>query len=86
MRAERLGAFYQYWGKAGGHDDSTGGSCHLLVYHSLDVAAVAKVLLEQQSQLLDRMAGAMGLLPEQAKTWCIFLLGLHDLGKFAVAY
>ena len=73
---------YAYWGKAGREDQG----CHLLVYHCLDVAAVAITLLEQRPELLRRLAAAMGLPPEQAKPWCVFLLGLHDLGKFAEAF
>ncbi len=73
---------YNYWGKA--VDDNK--ECHLLVYHSLDVAAVAEVLLEQRTGLLDRLANSMGMEPAEARTWCVFLIGLHDLGKFAEAF
>ncbi|WP_419621305.1 HD domain-containing protein [Thiolapillus sp.] len=36
--------------------------------------------------MLRRLATAMGLPPEAAKCWCSFLLGLHDLGKFAETF
>jgi CRISPR-associated endonuclease/helicase Cas3 len=37
--------YYKYWGKT-----DSGGSYHLLVYHSLDVAAVGKVWLELKTR------------------------------------
>ncbi|HHH35964.1 MAG TPA: CRISPR-associated endonuclease Cas3'', partial [Gammaproteobacteria bacterium] len=73
---------YACWGKAGKENQG----CHLLVYHCLDVAAVAAVLLEQRPALLRLLADAMGLSREEAKRWCVFLLGLHDLGKFAESF
>ena len=73
---------YNYWGKAA--DDHE--EYHLLVYHSLDVAAVAEVLLEQKPGLLNRLANSMGMEPAEARTWCVYLIGLHDLGKFAEAF
>ena len=73
---------YAYWGKA---DEDASGH-HLLVYHALDVAAVAAILLEQRPELLRRLATAMDLPPEAARCWCSFLLGLHDLGKFAETF
>ncbi len=80
-------ALYRYWGKARRPDSQEdGNSSHLLVYHSLDVAAVGKVLLEQHPFLLARLAAAMELPPDIAKRWCMFLLGLHDLGKFAESF
>lgn len=77
-------ALHQYWGKAKKPEDQEDGdSYHLLAYHSLDVAAVGRVLLEQHPFLLDRLARSMGLPRELAGSWCVFLLGLHDLGKYA---
>ncbi len=76
---------YQYWGKAR-HDERAGAPCHLLVYHSLDVAAVAHCLLKNKPRLLLKLAQLMGLPVEQARSWCVFLIGLHDLGKFAESF
>ena len=77
------GLFYKYWGKARKPEDYEGEPYHLLVYHSLDVAAVANVLLERHPFLLKGLARAMDLPPAEARSWCVYLLGLHDLGKFA---
>ena len=59
---------------------------HLLPYHSLDVAAVGQVMLEQHPFLLKRLAEIMSLPKTEAKKWCVFLLGIHDLGKFAESF
>jgi len=77
---------YQYWGKAQQDDREAGAPYHLLVYHLLDVAAAGKVLLELRPQLACRLSSLMGLPVEHAKQWCVFLLGLHDLGKFAESF
>lgn len=74
--------YFKYWGKA----SKTDQSYHLLPYHCLDVAAVGSVLLHNHYQLLSRIAKLMGIPNEQAKRWCVFLLGLHDLGKFAESF
>ncbi|WP_457676156.1 CRISPR-associated helicase Cas3' [Thiolapillus sp.] len=84
MNREKLqDIIFRYWGKAGSKED---GSHHLLVWHALDVAAVGQILLDQHPFLLDRLAGRMQLSHEQARRWCVFLLGLHDLGKFAETF
>jgi len=76
--------FYRYWGKAG--TEEGGASFHLLVYHSLDVAACGIVLLRlipQWRRLLERLTGLSGKALED----CVFFyLALHDLGKFATGF
>ena len=74
---------FRYWGKTGSEDN---GDFHQLVWHSLDVAAVGQVLLDRHPFLLDRLSKLMRLSREQAKRWIVFLLGLHDLGKFAETF
>ncbi|MDN3555215.1 CRISPR-associated helicase Cas3' [Halomonas maura] len=77
-------SYYLYWGKARPVDG--GDSCHLLPYHSLDVAAVGWYLLETQRPLAQRLASQLGLPPDSMRRFFVFLLGLHDLGKFARAF
>ncbi len=84
--AETTPPYHRYWGKASGPDETAGADCHLLVYHALDVAAVGQRLLEGNGRLLERLASLMGLPAGSARTWCLFLLGLHDLGKFAESF
>lgn len=58
-------------------------SCHPLIFHSLDVAAVGEVLLQRWPGLARRLASTLGLDEELAAALLVRLLALHDLGKFA---
>ena len=75
--------FYHYWGKAASKDD---GDYHLLVYHSLDVAAVGNVFLAQNTPICEKIARLTGLSPNTFREWFTFALALHDLGKFAESF
>lgn len=77
-------SYYLYWGKA--KPANEGNSCHLLPYHSLDVAAVGWHLLHPRRPLAQRLARQLAMSPEALRTFLVFLLGLHDLGKFARAF
>ncbi|MBW7877387.1 MAG: CRISPR-associated helicase Cas3', partial [Candidatus Cloacimonetes bacterium] len=59
---------------------------HCLAYHSLDVAAVGKLILEQEPERLNHYAELMKVCPTELKYWLILFLGLHDLGKFARSF
>ncbi|MDR1463468.1 MAG: CRISPR-associated endonuclease Cas3'', partial [Azoarcus sp.] len=79
--------YWRYWGKAGKELPEDGASCHLLVYHSLDVAAVGYEYLVR-SDTFKRLLSSY--LPVDDETifldWLAFWLSLHDLGKFALAF
>ena len=70
-----------YWGKA---DENYAGSpkWHPLVYHCLDVAACGSVLLECQPTWLSSLERTTGLAADRLRPWLVFLLAIHDLGKF----
>lgn len=75
-----------YWGKT---SPSSGQSVHHQVYHplpyhSLDVAAVAQVILEKDILLRERLIG-IGKIQDLVPLVCFFL-ALHDLGKFSVRF
>lgn len=71
-----------YWGKA--HPKiETGPRFHPLAYHCLDVAAAGEALLAVCPQLLSPLSRATGLPAETVHGWLLFLLALHDVGKFA---
>lgn len=74
-------ACWHYWGKAKPADD--GPAFHRLLYHSLDVAAVGVVYLEQSSSLLDMFCLRLRCSREAFLSWTAFFLSLHDLGKFS---
>ncbi len=76
--------YHLYWGKA--RPDGAGAQCHLLPYHSLDVAAVGWYLLAPERPLTQRLAARLDMPPEALRRFFVFLLGLHDLGKFARAF
>ncbi len=77
--------FYSYWGKARPTDVS-GPSYHLLVYHSLDVAAVGSVLLRRDEQMRHRLVAMTGIDECALLSLATFFLSLHDLGKFAEGF
>jgi len=75
--------YYGYWGKARPEGEV---AYHLLPYHCLDVAAVGHVLLTRDVVLMGMVARAVGMSAEKAKRFVLFLIALHDLGKFADAF
>lgn len=78
-------AYFRYWGKAAKAEDGT-AVCHLLPYHSLDVAAVGKALLAQHPGMRCRLAGLAGLDDDSFSRWMVLFLALHDLGKFSDSF
>jgi CRISPR-associated endonuclease/helicase Cas3 len=71
-----------YWGKAlprAGADVRW----HPLAYHGLDVAAAGEALLAARPHVLEAIARISGLPADIARSWLIFGLALHDLGKYA---
>ena len=77
-----------YWGKA---DPDYPGEpkWHPLVYHCLDVAAVAAAWWDTSS-VIRRISLAALEWPEQKanqlRAWVLFFIALHDLGKFDVRF
>src|SRR5688500_10470813 len=71
----------QYWGKAQSAD-----KYHLLVFHQLDVAAVAKVYLETHSAFRNAAITALGLPESVAISLVLFFVAIHDLGKFSFSF
>ena len=79
--------YFRYWGKAAKPEQpNVGAAYHLLPYHSLDVAAVGYVLLQQDHAYLNHFLRLTGLDKSQFITWFTFLLALHDIGKFADSF
>ena len=72
-----------FWGKAQPIHPARGPRWHPLVCHSLDVAAVGAALLASDRGLESSLARLLGLAREDAVPVIRFLLGLHDIGKFA---
>lgn len=78
-------AYFRYWGKA----DRVEGeppTWHPVPYHCLDVAAVGQLLLERHPRLAPYLAGRLGVDPAWLRSWAVFFLALHDIGKLTEAF
>ena len=80
-----MGNYFHYWGKTR-RNDKPGAPCHLLPYHNLDVAAVGWQLLAPRAPLLCDLAHRLGMETDGLRRLLVFLLGLHDIGKFARSF
>jgi len=79
------GIFSQYWGKTV-REDSKEASCHLLIWHSLDVAAVASSWWDCSPSIRSFFCRKSPSLDEaKVKAWILFFIALHDIGKFDTA-
>lgn len=75
---------FGYMGKADAKRD-TGPHWHPLVWHGLDVAAVAVTWLDTSAVVRAVSLHACGLADDQfprLRAWAAFYIALHDLGKF----
>ncbi len=77
--------FYHYWGKARAAGEEA-SLYHLLPYHCLDVAAMGCCLLSPESARCQRLSNQLEVPSEWLRTWFVFCLALHDLGKFSRAF
>ena len=87
--ADTLEDYYRYWGKSRPVVGTPSGqSYHLLVYHSLDVAAVGQQIVKSDPALLQKLIPP-GFFPDRfdSEQWTNgvipFLLAMHDIGKFS---
>lgn len=77
--------YFGYWAKTNTTTPSE-PSCHLLPYHSLDVAAVADVYLSLNKPLRIELAHRLHLEPDKFQKFFVYCLALHDIGKFARSF
>lgn len=73
---------YAYWGKA----DRQNSAFHRLIWHSLDVAAAADELLRHRDDWCQQWALLADLDCDEARSLAVWLIGLHDIGKFAESF
>lgn len=78
-------SYFSYWGKASPSDEGSTGY-HLLVFHSLDVAACGQELLRLPQFSLKGLAEELGWPLQTVERLFLFFLALHDLGKFARSF
>lgn len=74
--------YWRYWGKA---DPAIGGH-HLAVFHCLDVAAVAEVMLGRNGVLRRRLSRWLSLPEHTIPATLAAVCALHDVGKFDVRF
>ena len=77
-------SIYDYWGKLNSESDAP--QRHLLVYHCLDVAAVASEFVDQNSNLVRDISELLAVDSKSFFNFFIFLTALHDLGKFSSSF
>lgn len=75
--------YLRYWGKA---SKGVPASYHLLAWHSLDVAACGRVLLQQNRFGCASLFRELGFSDTDAAAWFGYLLASHDIGKFASGF
>ena len=73
----------EFWGKAQPLHLDCGPKWHPLAFHCLDVAAVGEALLTRHSRLAVHLSELLGLPQDDAVNLFVYLLCLHDVGKFA---
>lgn len=74
-------SYLHYWGKAGAV-----GEFHLLAYHALDVAACGQILISRHTSLRHLLSARLVLDEATLRDWLIFMLALHDIGKFSYRF
>ncbi len=73
--------YLHIWAKTSARqDEGAAASFHPLIYHMLDVAAVAEQLL-QHSLLLEEFAPQLDMSPAALRRLLVFCCALHDIGK-----
>lgn len=76
---------HDYWQRYWGKCSSQSERYHLLVLHSLDVAAVLQQLLSR-TRLLSDSAGLLDWPEQDVQSFLVYLAAIHDLGKFFAAF
>lgn len=85
MKETEYKTYFRYWGKA---DPNYPGEpkWHPLVYHCLDVAAVATVWWEASAVIRRSFSKQASLSSEKVRAWVLFFIALHDYGKFDIRF
>ncbi|MEE4377219.1 MAG: CRISPR-associated helicase/endonuclease Cas3 [Candidatus Competibacteraceae bacterium] len=81
-------AYFRYWGKAA-LDYPGEPKWHPLVYHALDVTAVAVAWWDGDDAVRATFRTAFRdgqLTQSQLRAWILFFIALHDIGKFDVCF
>ena len=82
-KKEKANEYFYYLGKS---SSSKPKQHHLLIYHSLDVAAVATALLQKNTGFTNDLAKLLELESKELIKLFGFFVAIHDLGKFSSAF
>ncbi len=82
--SERADDYFRYWAKTA--KASQTAPCHLVPWHSLDVAAVGLAFMDWDAERLNRLARTLQLPTSALRNLIGFSLAIHDIGKFARAF
>ncbi|ELG3533553.1 CRISPR-associated helicase/endonuclease Cas3 [Salmonella enterica] len=74
-----------YWGKSSKKEKDQ-NDIHLLIFHCLDVVAVANCWWEHSVVLQKALSRDQTLPDEKIKAWMMFFIALHDVGKFDIRF
>lgn len=78
---------FDYWGKTRLGEENGGDDYHLLIWHSLDVAAVGHWMMINNIYHLDDHLSTLGFSSPDAKIdFLSWLLCCHDVGKFSHSF
>jgi CRISPR-associated endonuclease/helicase Cas3 len=76
---------YRYWGKVKIDPANDNNHCHLLIYHALDVTAVAARWWDA-SPVVQNLLTPSGEDKRIIRAWLLFFIALHDIGKFDIRF
>lgn len=88
MPSSKQETIFQYWGKADPANPDA-QKWHPLVYHSLDVAAVAAAWWDVSAVIQRLFLTSFNWSAaevKQLRAWVLFFCALHDLGKFDIRF
>ena len=77
---DKLPGYARYWAK------TAEGQTHRLMHHSLDVAACAFVLVQNDANLRTTFASALECSVDEAVSIVAWMASLHDFGKFHAGF
>jgi len=77
---------YNNWAKISDFKNAAPDDWHLVPYHCLDVGACMQEYLRRHPIVAQRGARILGISPSDLEASLIFLMVLHDLGKFGIPF
>ncbi|MEO8946301.1 MAG: CRISPR-associated helicase Cas3', partial [Gemmatimonadaceae bacterium] len=82
----QTGTVLEFWGKAQQAARVGRAEYHPVAFHSLDVAACIKTILERRPITRVRLAWLLGVSESVAVRLLVAFTALHDIGKFGIAF